>query len=444
MTTPSVKRHRISLVSLLLMGALLVAACQPAAPAPTAAPPKPTEPAKAAEPAAAPTTAPAAPAAAPAGVGQPIKIGFHSALSGGLAGLGTDQAKGGELAVEEIKTVLGRPLQWIARDDKNDPGEASRQAEQLVQNDRVDVLTGCVSAATTLAANQVAKRARLVYLGTCQSNNLNDANKDWSEYTFHFAVSPWINNQMVMPWIYQNLGNKIYVIIADYAWGHENLESITKWLETQGVSPTGSARAPFPTRDFTTFIPQIRATAPEVVVAVQPGADQANFLKQATQFGLNKEMKIYHPVVDLPFDRENGQANIVDHYGGANFYFELADRLPSAKQFVDSFERKFSAKPSGYAAYQYNAIKAWAEAAEKAKSIEPAQVGEQLRGMTFDYSSGKSFIRKCDHQLFQPMHITKGRAEPQGEWGFRDLVSSVEADEKFERTCEELGLGQRK
>ena len=434
--------HRLT--ALVSAAGLVLAACQPS----PAAPAKPTEAPKAAAPAAQPaaTTAPAAKpaeAAKPAGSGEPIKIGFSAALSGGLGGLGTDQAKGGELAVDEIKTVLGRPLQWIARDDKNDPGEAAKQAEQLVANDQVSMLTGCVSAATTLAINQVAKRAQILHLSTCQSNNLNDANKDWSEYTFHFALTPWMNNQMVLPWIYDNLGKKIYVIAADYAWGNENLESIHKWLATKDVKLVGEAKSPFPTSDFTTFIPQIRATAPEVVISVHPGADQANFLKQATQFGLSKETKIYNPVVDTPFDQANGQANIAGTHGGSNFHFSLADRLPSARAFVEAFEKKYNAKPSGYAAYQYNAVKAWAEATEKAGALDQKRIGEQLRGMEFDYSSGRSFIRKCDHQLFQPGHIMRGRDETQGTQGYRDLVVSIEPEEKYERTCEELGHAGR-
>jgi branched-chain amino acid transport system substrate-binding protein len=428
------------LAGLGLAAGLLLAACQPAAP-PAAAPSKATEPQSGATPApkaAAPAAAPAA-TTAPAAGGEPIRIGFSAALSGGLGGLGSDQARGGELAVEEIKSVLGRPLQWIARDDKNDPGEASKQAEQLVTGDKVDMLTGCVSAATTLAINQVAKRAQIIYLGTCQTNNLNDANKDWSEYTFHFALTPWMNNQMVLPWIHDNLGKKMYVLAADYAWGNENLESIQKWLATRNVQTVGQTKSPFPTSDFTTFIPQIRATQPEVVVAVLPGADQTNFMKQAFQFGLNKETKLYVPVVDVPFDQANGQANIVDTYGGSNFHFALAEKLPSAKTFVEAFEKKFNTKPSGYAAYQYNAVKAWAAAVEKAGAMDQKKIAEQLRGMEFDYSSGKAFIRKCDHQLFQAVHIMKGRAETQGSQGFRDFVLSIEPDEKYERTCEELG-----
>jgi branched-chain amino acid transport system substrate-binding protein len=434
-------------IQLLVAGMLLTgcqpAPSQPAAPAATAPPAQATT---AAAPAAQLTSVVGQPAVGQTAAAAAIRIGFISGMSGIYAGLGQTQSRGGELAVDEIKTVLGRPLEWIARDDKLDPGEAAKQAEELVQTEKVEMLTGCVSAATTLAVNEVAKRARVLYLGTCQTNSLDDARKDFSDYTFHLALTPWANQQMVLPWITQNLGKKLYVFAADYAWGSDNLESVSAWLEKQpGVTLVGQSKAPLNTKDFTPFIPQIRAASPEVVIAVNAGADQANFLKQATQFGLsqNSGSKIFSPVVDTPFDKENGQANIVDHYGGANFYWEIQSQLPSAKKFVDAYQQKFNEMPSGYASYQYDATKAWAAAVEKAGSLDPLKVGAALEGMEFDYSSGKSTIRKCDHQLIHPVHVTKGRATATGEFGYRDVLTSVDADPKYERTCEELGLGGR-
>jgi branched-chain amino acid transport system substrate-binding protein len=246
-----------------------------------------------------------------------------------------------------------------------------------------------------------------------------------------------------LPWISQNLGKKIYVFAADYAWGTDNVNSITAWLQGQGLAITGQSKAPLNTKDFTTFIPQIRAASSEVVIVVNAGADQANFAKQATQFGLTKETKLYWPVVDIAFDKENGQPNIAGTYGGANFYWEIGNQSPAAKKFADAYQAKFQEKPASYGSYQYDAIKAWATAVEKAGSLDPLKVGVALEGMSFDYSSGQSIVRKCDHQMMHPVHITKGRSETQGDAGYRDVVASIAADQKYERSCEELGLAKR-
>ena len=103
------------LAMLVVLVGLAVSACQPT-PAPNNAP--------------APT---AAPAQAATGSGAPIKIGLVTGLSGIYAGLAQGQQRGAELAIDEVKTVLGRPLQLLPRDDKIDPGEAAKQDDLIPQ-----------------------------------------------------------------------------------------------------------------------------------------------------------------------------------------------------------------------------------------------------------------------------------------------------------------------
>src|SRR5690606_15072642 len=112
---------------------------------------------------------------------------------------------------------------------------------------------------------------------------------------------------------------------------------------------------------------------------------------------------------------------------------------------VEAFSQEYDVPPSGYAAYQYVALRVYADAVNKAGSTEPDAVAQALEGMEFDYGIGKSFIRACDHQVFQPAHIAVGRSEteakdiqPWPQYAFRKILHSVEPDEKYERTCEEL------
>jgi len=52
-------------------------------------------------------------------------------------------------------------------------------------------------------------------------------------------------------------------------------------------------------------------------------------------------------------------------------------------------------------------MRMFALAAEKAKSLDPVKVAAALEGMEFDVlDGGKGFMRKDDHQFFQPMYIS--------------------------------------
>jgi hypothetical protein len=53
-------------------------------------------------------------------------------------------------------------------------------------------------------------------------------------------------------------------------------------------------------------------------------------------------------------------------------------------------------------------MRMFAAAAEKAKSLEPVKVAAALEGLEFEvFNGGKGFMRKDDHQFFQPMYIAQ-------------------------------------
>ena len=90
-----------------------------------------------------------------------IKVGMDTPLSGTYAPIGKQVRWGAELAVKEINAaggVGGRKFELIFEDEEANPAVAVRKAERLLQQDKVDLLTGTVSSGSTLAVGQVAER----------------------------------------------------------------------------------------------------------------------------------------------------------------------------------------------------------------------------------------------------------------------------------------------
>ena len=111
-----------------------------------------------------------------AGQGKPIRIGEINSYSG-LATVYTFPYKEGLLmAAKEINDgggVLGRPIEFIFRDDKLKPDEAVKAARELVGQEKVDFLAGCISSAVGLAISAYAKEAKTLYFAThCQTSRL--------------------------------------------------------------------------------------------------------------------------------------------------------------------------------------------------------------------------------------------------------------------------------
>jgi branched-chain amino acid transport system substrate-binding protein len=101
-----------------------------------------------------------APAAAS---GEPIVVGSTLSLSGAFAATGAIHKITGEAFVERLNKeggLLGRPVQWVLRDDESDQAKVSTLYEQLITQDKVDLIIGPYATPNILSAMAVAARHR--------------------------------------------------------------------------------------------------------------------------------------------------------------------------------------------------------------------------------------------------------------------------------------------
>ncbi len=100
-------------------------------------------------------------AIAQAPAGPPIRIGGTLALTGPLGATGLVHKIAAEIAVEQINRrggLLGRPVEYIVRDDQSKPDMTRTMYEQLVTVDKVDLLWGPYATGAILSAMSVAQR----------------------------------------------------------------------------------------------------------------------------------------------------------------------------------------------------------------------------------------------------------------------------------------------
>jgi branched-chain amino acid transport system substrate-binding protein len=218
---------------------------------------------------------------------------------------------------------------------------------------------------------------------------------------------------------------------------------LSETLKKNGGTVLGATPYPLGSAEFSAHLPRIQAAKPEVLISVTPGADNIAFLKQAISFGMKKDMKIAQPLHWLANAKQAGADVMSDVYGGINFYWELQDSNPSAKRYVESFQKKYGTPPQDYGCYSYSAIMEIARGAELAKSTDSEAVAKALRAnREYDHYKGKQWWRACDNKAFQDMWILKARepGKTRGEWGLFDIVTRIPGNEELERTCAEKGI----
>jgi branched-chain amino acid transport system substrate-binding protein len=372
-----------------------------------------------------------------------IKIGFPVPLTGPYGTEAQDQVRAAEVAIAEFNEaggLNGVKAELLARDDKLNPGEAATRAIELIEKDKANFIVGSLSAAVQLAVNSVAKQRQVIFNSISQSDAINEA-ADFSPYTFHEALNPHLTAGAVGRYAFGKFGKKVAFLTADYAYGHEMVRGFQEAGKTLSVETLIDIRHPLGTTDFSALLPRIQALKPDILCIINFGRDQQIALKQATDFGVKRSIKIIAPILLYTGRLAAGPQAFDGVTGGTSYYWGIEATVPSAKAFNDRFRKMHGGRlPSDYGAMGYAGVKTILSAVKVAGTVETEKVIPALEALKYDYYKGPQYYRKCDHQSVQSVFIIESKiASPGNEADVFNIVATEAPNEANLRTCAELG-----
>ena len=118
------------------------------------------------------------------------------------------------LAVEEINQqggLLGRQIKPIVMDGQSDPEQFAKNAEFLIQKDKVDVVFGCWTSSCRKSVLPIFEQHNHLLYYPLQYEGL-----EASKNIIYLGAVP---NQQILPaleWTFSKYGKKIYLIGSDY------------------------------------------------------------------------------------------------------------------------------------------------------------------------------------------------------------------------------------
>ena len=128
------------------------------------------------------------PASAAAQTGEPIKIGYSMALTGGLAPNGRSALLAQKIWEEDVNArggLLGRPVKLIHYDDQTNPATVPGIYTKLLDIDKVDLIIGGYGTNLLAPAMPVAMQRKKVLIGLL-GNAVNSA----FNYPNYFSMIP--------------------------------------------------------------------------------------------------------------------------------------------------------------------------------------------------------------------------------------------------------------
>src|SRR4029077_7479062 len=188
------------------------------------------------------------------------------------------------MAVEEIGgKVLGKSIEIIVGDHQNKPDVASAIARRWFDVDGVSAIAELTNSAVALAVQQIAKEKGKITLFTGPATT-RLTNEDCSPTGFHWAFDTYSQAVGTARAVVAEGGKSWFLLVADYAFGHQMANDLTKVVKTNGGTGVGEARHPTNTRDFSSFLLRAQSSKAQIVGLASAGADTINSVKQAAEY----------------------------------------------------------------------------------------------------------------------------------------------------------------
>lgn len=333
-----------------------------------------------------------------------VKIGMLYPITGGGAIYGSPAMIGHRMAVDELNSqggILGMDVLSVERDTKLNPATAAAAAKEMITKDGVNVIIGGLSSAVGLAISEVAKQEKVIYIATIPKTiQLTTTKKH--EYVFRTASHTDFEGDAIAQIAKQLDAKRICDIQLDYAYGHDLADGIDKGLKRH--LPTAkkilSLKPKLRATDYNVFITQILGAGCDVVTSGLWGPHFVDFAKQASPFGLFKQIKYItggeigsHEIAgslgkDYP---DNVWANSYElWYHHPNQEHETFQKLLA--------ERLGTEETAMWPILALIGVRMYAAAAEKTGSLDAAQISEALKGLTIETPVGPRTIDSETHQ----------------------------------------------
>jgi len=341
---------------------------------------------------------------------DPIKVGVVTPLSGSYAPIGKQVRWGAELAVKEINAaggVNGRKFELLFEDEEANPPVAVRKAEKLLQQDKVDLLTGTVNSGSTLAVGQLAERNDRI-LVTTVSYAPSITGAQCNPDVFRVNANAFMQSTALVGWLTKNVKGKRYFFIGpDYEMGRSTTAAFQDDVKKRGGTDTGSSFPPLGAKDFTSYIGQIRAARPDVIMTATAGNDTVRLLTQLKEYGILSDKLTLAGAAGAVTQQNIGAM------GGAGEGFLSAAGYsididtPANKKFVEDFKKETQNEPDLFAADTYGLFYLFKQAIEKAGGTDTKKLRAAMEDATWQTPQGTKKMRKGDHQAIVDMVVVQ-------------------------------------
>jgi branched-chain amino acid transport system substrate-binding protein len=332
-----------------------------------------------------------------------------------------------QMAQDEINAkggALGRPLEFVFRDDGSTPGDAVRVAEELVTRENVSFIAGTFLSNVGLAVSDFANQRKIMFMAT---EPLTDAltMAQGNRYTYRLRPSTFMQTKMLVDAV-KARGIKRWGIVApNYEYGQSAAANFKRLMAeaTPGFEVVAEQFPALGRIDAGATVGALAQARPDGIFNVTFGADLTQFVREGNTRGLFERRTVVslltgEPEYLIPLGEETPEGWIITGYP----WEQITD--PAHVAFVTGYRAKFNDTPRLGSFLGYVFVYMCRDLIAKAGSVDTEALLKTFDDMKFETISGPVTMRGIDKQATMGAWVgettLKGKVGAMKNWRFAD------------------------
>ena len=336
-----------------------------------------------------------------------FKIGLILPMTGQQASTGRQIEAAAKLYMAQNgDTVAGKKIQLIIKDDTTIPDVTKRLAQELVVNEKVNVLAGFGITPSALATAPIATQSKTpMVVMAAATSSITQASPYIVRTSFTLAQA----SVAMGDWAPKNGLKKVVTLVSDYGPGIDAEKYFAERLTLSGGQVVEALRVPMRNPDFAPFLQKVRDLKPDALFVFVPSGAGAAVMKQFLERGMDKAGIKLIGTGDVTDDDQlndmgDGALNVVTSH-----HYAAAHPSPMNKKFVEAFQKANKGmRPNFMAVGGYDGMRVIYEALRASKGQGGGDgLLAAMKGQIFESPRGPMFIDSQTRDVVHNIYLRK-------------------------------------
>src|SRR5215211_2599368 len=312
---------------------------------------------------------------------ETLRIGLILPMTGAFASTGRQIEAAARLNMQQNgDTVAGKKVQLVLKDDTGVADLTKRLAQELIVNDKVQVLAGFGLTPLALATAPLSTQAKVPQIVMAAATSI------ITEQSPYIVRTSFTAAQVTVPlaeWASKNGVTRAVTLVSDYAPGIDIEKAFTETL-TKAGGQVVNLRVPLANPDFSPFLQKVADARPDALLVFVPSGVGAQFMKQFVERGLDKSgIRLLAEGSVTDDDLLNTMSDAAVGTITAHHYSAAHDSHEN-KAFVDAFKKANNGlRPNFMAVGGYDGMHLIYEALKKTNGAGGEPLVKAMKGMSW-------------------------------------------------------------